>query len=43
MVYASEQGLNIATALYAGELNTLRGMNVGVGVVSVEMHNQSLE
>jgi len=40
---ASEQGLDIAAASYAGELNALGGMNVGVGVVSAEMHNQSLK
>lgn len=36
------KGLDIAAAAYAGELNALGGMNVGVGVVSAEMHNQSL-
>ncbi|KAL4063870.1 L-Aspartase-like protein [Scleroderma yunnanense] len=36
------KGLDIAAASYAGELNALGGTNVGVGVVSAEMHNQSL-
>jgi len=36
------KGLDIAAASYAGELNALGGMNVGVGNVSAEMHNQSL-
>ncbi|KAG1716484.1 hypothetical protein ID866_688 [Astraeus odoratus] len=36
------KGIDIAAASYAGELNGLGGMNVGVGVVSAEMHNQSL-
>lgn len=37
------KGLDIAAASYAGELNALGGMNVGVGNVSAEMHNQSLK
>jgi phenylalanine ammonia-lyase len=36
------KGLDIAAASYAGELNILGGMNVGVGNVSAEMHNQSV-
>ncbi|KAF9228403.1 phenylalanine ammonia-lyase [Gyrodon lividus] len=36
------KGLDIAAASYAGELNALGGMNVGVGNVSAEMHNQSV-
>ncbi|KAG9312071.1 phenylalanine ammonia-lyase [Chiua virens] len=36
------KGIDIASASYVGELNTLGGMNVGVGNVSAEMHNQSL-
>ncbi|KIJ06816.1 hypothetical protein PAXINDRAFT_19982 [Paxillus involutus ATCC 200175] len=36
------KGLDIAAAAYAGELNALGGMNVGVGSVSAEMHNQSV-
>lgn len=37
------KGLDIAAASYTGELNTLGGMNVGVGNVSAEMHNQSVK
>lgn len=37
------KGLDIAAASYAGELNILGGMNVGVGNVSAEMHNQSVK
>jgi phenylalanine ammonia-lyase len=36
------KGLDIAAASYAGELNALGGMNIGVGNVSAEMHNQSV-
>ncbi|KAG8221301.1 phenylalanine ammonia-lyase [Butyriboletus roseoflavus] len=36
------KGLDIAAASYIGELNALGGMNVGVGNVSAEMHNQSV-
>jgi len=36
------KGLDIASASYVGELNVLGGMNVGVGNVSAEMHNQSV-
>ncbi|KAF8550935.1 phenylalanine ammonia-lyase [Imleria badia] len=36
------KGLDIAAASYTGELNALGGMNVGVGNVSAEMHNQSV-
>ncbi|KAH7883201.1 phenylalanine ammonia-lyase, partial [Phlebopus sp. FC_14] len=36
------KGLDLAAASYAGELNALGGMNVGVGNVSAEMHNQSV-
>ncbi|KAH0829175.1 phenylalanine ammonia-lyase [Lanmaoa asiatica] len=36
------KGLDIAAASYAGELNALGGMNVGVGNVSAEIHNQSI-
>ncbi|KIK95080.1 hypothetical protein PAXRUDRAFT_827358 [Paxillus rubicundulus Ve08.2h10] len=36
------KGLDIAASAYAGELNALGGMNVGVGSVSAEMHNQSV-
>ncbi|KAH7927463.1 phenylalanine ammonia-lyase [Leucogyrophana mollusca] len=34
------KGIDIAAAAYVGELNGLGGMNVGVGSVSAEMHNQ---
>jgi len=37
------KGLDIAAASYVGELNALGGMNVGVGNVSAEMHNQSIK
>ena len=37
------KGLDIAAASYTGELNVLGGMNVGVGNVSAEMHNQSVK
>ncbi|KAG2369234.1 L-Aspartase-like protein [Suillus spraguei] len=36
------KGVDIAAASYMGELNALGGMNVGVGNVSAEMHNQSV-
>lgn len=36
------KGVDIAAASYVGELNVLGGMNVGVGNVSAEMHNQSV-
>ncbi|KAG1746495.1 phenylalanine ammonia-lyase [Suillus lakei] len=36
------KGVDIAAASYVGELNALGGMNVGVGNVSAEMHNQSV-
>ncbi|KAG1740886.1 phenylalanine ammonia-lyase [Suillus paluster] len=36
------KGVDIAAASYTGELNALGGMNVGVGNVSAEMHNQSV-
>ncbi|OJA19950.1 hypothetical protein AZE42_03720 [Rhizopogon vesiculosus] len=36
------KGMDIAAASYTGELNVLGGMNVGVGNVSAEMHNQSV-
>ncbi|OAX43657.1 phenylalanine ammonia-lyase [Rhizopogon vinicolor AM-OR11-026] len=36
------KGVDIAAASYTGELNVLGGMNVGVGNVSAEMHNQSV-
>lgn len=35
--------MDIAAAAYTGELNALGGMNVGVGNVSAEMHNQSVK
>jgi len=35
--------VDIAAAAYTGELNVLGGMNVGVGNVSAEMHNQSVK
>lgn len=37
------KGVDIAAASYTGELNALGGMNVGVGNVSAEMHNQSVK
>jgi phenylalanine ammonia-lyase len=37
------QGVDIAASSYVGELNALGGMNVGVGNVSAEMHNQSVK
>ncbi|KAG2748194.1 phenylalanine ammonia-lyase [Suillus brevipes Sb2] len=36
------KGVDIAASSYVGELNALGGMNVGVGNVSAEMHNQSV-
>ena len=36
------KGIDIAAASYLGELHSLGGMNVGVGSVSAEMHNQSV-
>ncbi|EIW80706.1 phenylalanine ammonia-lyase [Coniophora puteana RWD-64-598 SS2] len=36
------KGIDINAASYLGELHSLGGMNVGVGSVSAEMHNQSV-